>query len=132
MSCLFNSLSYFINISPINLRHIICDYLLSNPNILDTIDAKNVTQWESGTSLEQYVSHMRHNSTWGGAIEIRSYCNIFNIQVNIIMTDNTIIEFIPDNNKPTRIINLLYTGNHYEPIKNNNVNIQGLAITAII
>jgi hypothetical protein len=120
MSCLFNSLSYFNKqISADQLRQIICDYLLSNPKILDTLDATIVTGWEMGCSLEQYVDIMRKSNTWGGGIEIRSYCNIFNIQVNIIMTDNKIIEFLPDNNKPSRIIGLLYTGNHYEPIKDN-------------
>jgi hypothetical protein len=119
MSCLFNSLSYFIKEkSPDDLRQLICDYLLSNPKIMDTIDVESVTQWESGVSLELYIKNMRNTNVWGGAIEIKAFCEIFNVSVFVKLNTGKHVEFIPNSlNEKTQVIQLYYTGNHYEPIK---------------
>lgn len=119
MSCLFNSLSYFTNqISSDQLRNLICDYLLSNPKLFDIVDAKNVTEWESGMCLNQYVSNMRNTTVWGGGIEIKAFCEIFNFFVIVHLNTGTEIEFSPNfPNEQTQSIKINYNGNHYEPIK---------------
>ena len=118
MSCLFISLCYFIpgQISADHLRHIICEYLMTNMSILDTINANDLVLLESNMSLDTYVNNMRSHSTWGGAIEIKCFCNIFNIQVDVVFNDR-IIEFFPNTRNHTDKIKILYTGNHYEPVK---------------
>ena len=118
MSCLFNSLSYFIKqISSDQLRNIICDYLLSNPNLFDVVDAKNATEWESGMDLDQYVSKMRNTTTWGGGIEIKAFCQIFNLYVVVYLNTGIQVEFSPNfPNEQTQSIKINYNGNHYEPI----------------
>ena len=117
MSCLFNSLSYFVpNIKSIDLRHTICEYLKYNPKLLDDIDAKDVIDWENGCDLNTYISNMENPSTWGGAIEIKCFCDIFNIKVIVHFVDRQ-IEFVPKNNKTTWVVELDYTGGHYEPRK---------------
>jgi len=116
MSCLFDSLSYFSsNASSQQLRNIICNYLLSNPTILDDIRVDQITEWESDTNINQYVQNMRNDHTWGSSLEIKAFSDLFKIKVNVHI-DNRIVEFIPKI-KPIGLINIRYTGrNHYTPI----------------
>lgn len=124
MSCLFDSLEYFLNISSKNIRSTICDYLENNNVIVDGIDTKDLLQLES----ENYISEMRKISTWGGAIEIKAAANIWNLEIivkNIRNKKNSQIHFIPNQgiNNSTKKIYLTWNGFHYEPIrdsKNNN------------
>ena len=46
MSCLFNSLSYFIKESSCQIRQKICDYLQSNLPIMDGIETSCVLELE--------------------------------------------------------------------------------------
>ena len=88
-----------------------CDYLQNNPTLFDEIKASDWIFWENNTNLHNYVNNMRHPYTWGGAIEIKCFCNIYTVQVNVHF-QNKIISFYP-NNTPTKIININYTGNHF-------------------
>lgn len=112
MSCLFNSLSKFVNISPQTLRKKICDFLRENPSLLDDINVSEVIKWENGMDIQTYVNKMEQYSTWGGGIEIKCFCEIYQLGVSIIH-NNRQIEFIPSSGKYTSIITLNYTGNHY-------------------
>ena len=112
MSCLFNSLSHFEKISSNGLRKQICDYLQTNPVLYDGIRAKKWIKWEKNTNLKNYVNSMRNTSTWGGAIEIRCYVQIYKKKVVVLHKSKKIkFPIKPCNNK----IFLIYTGNHYEP-----------------
>ena len=120
MSCLFNSLSYFINDNSLRIRQIICDYLQENKPIIDGLDTMEVLKFESN-DLDTYVKNMRLTSTWGGAIEIQSACNIWNLRINVLNyrdNNNKIIEFIPLHGNYEKTINIYWNGTHYEPIKN--------------
>ena len=115
MSCLFNSLSKFVNLSPLNLRLAICDYLQTNPVLMDDMSAEAVIESDSDTDLNKYVLIMRNESAMGGAIEIRSFTNIFKINIVVqCMPNNKQIEFI--NNKHNRTERIIWTGNHYDPV----------------
>jgi hypothetical protein len=119
MSCLFNSLSYFLKEDSYTVRQKICDYLLENKPIIDGLETKDVLLIESN-NVENYISNMRNTSTWGGAIEIQCACNIWNIQINVSnYRDNNgkKIEFIPINGDISSLINIYWTGGHYEPIR---------------
>lgn len=128
MSCLFNSLSHFIPENSTQLRNKICDYLLTNPVLIDDLSTKDVILFDSGKSLEQYVSHMRKTSTWGGAIEIRAFCNIYGKNVvvrNIRRRENTKIHFINEvikdklnvNGNDEATYHITWSGGHYEPVR---------------
>ena len=119
MSCLFDSLSIClqkiqINITSIHLRNQICDYLLQNEKMIDDITSSAITEWESNMSISDYVVKMRNSSTWGGAIEIKAFCDLYNVEVNVYNTNNSIINFI-SNDIPYITMNLRYNGNHYTP-----------------
>jgi hypothetical protein len=118
MSCLFDSLTFFLNklnhnITPDQLRSIICDYLLTNYQLIENIPSHDIIQWETDMDILDYISQMRKSSIWGGAIEIKAFCDIFIYEVNI-HHNGVVINFIP-NKTPLLTINLNYNGSHYTP-----------------
>ena len=115
MSCLFNSLSQFLKIDSNRIRQQICDYLSENKPIIDGLNTNFIFNLDNNN----YVNNMRHQSTWGGAIEISTACNIWNIRIivhNKTTYPPTNIEFLPINKVYFHTINLEWTGNHYEAI----------------
>lgn len=119
MSCLFISLNYFINEGSNEIRQKICNYLQENNPIIEGLDTHFILSLENN-SFEKYISDMRKECTWGGAIEIQCACNIWEMTINVKnYRDNNDknIEFIPLNKNSKKIINIYWTGGHYEPIK---------------
>ena len=115
MSCLFESLTSFIsNLSHEELRNIICDYLIKNPIMYDSMKASD-SMWEYNDNLKRYVDNMRLTSTWGSALEIKAFCNIFNANVNLYY-NGKLIEFKSLTSNPKFTILLGYTGDHYFPL----------------
>lgn len=118
MSCLFNSLNYFIQEGSYEIRQKICDYLSENKPIIEGIETHEVLKFEND-NINHYIMNMRNMSTWGGAIEIQSACNIWNVRVivkNYRDNNNMSIEFIPCNAPYEKTIHIYWTGGHYEPI----------------
>lgn len=121
MSCLFNSLSYFVSIDSFTLRQTICDYLEQNRPIIDGLDTDFVLSLESGTTAAEYIRRMRNTSEWGGAPEIQAACNLWNMCIivrNYRNRGTKNIEFVPLSGTYERTIELYWTGGHYEPIRN--------------
>jgi hypothetical protein len=121
MSCLFNSLNYFIKEGSNEIRQKICDYLKENKPIMSDMETKDVLLLES-KSVEQYIQRMRQQSTWGGAIEIQCACNIWNLKIVVKnIRDRTpnakCIEFLPVSNSYDNMISISWNGGHYEPIR---------------
>ena len=116
MSCLFDSLSYFINLDSKNIRQNICNYLESNNSLIEGLDTSVILSLDM--PKEQYINNMRQENIWGGGIEIQAACNIWEIKIVIFnQRNNTIIEFIPLNKKIHNLIKLIWYGNHFEPVK---------------
>ena len=116
MSCLFDSLSYFLNYSSNQIRQIICDYLEQNRPLIDGL----ATDFILSLDDSNYIRKMRRSSEWGGAIEIQAACNIWNLRIiihNVSERRRSKIEFIPLSKKYVYTIELIWAGNHYEPIK---------------
>ena len=118
MSCLYRSLAHFLpGVSPNQLRQTICDYLRQDPDLLDNLKASQTIPWETGMDLNTYISRMRYQNEWGGAIEIKLYCDLFKRNVIVKSLPNgKDIEFF--SKTPSNVWNKIYwTGNHYEPMK---------------
>jgi hypothetical protein len=115
MSCLFDSLSYFIKEDSYQIRIKICDYLKNNFTIMEDLDTKYILDLDS----VDYVQNMQNISTWGGAIEIQVACNIWKLRIFVNNSqdhsENNKIEFIPVNNIYEKTIELCWNGGHYEP-----------------
>lgn len=120
MSCLFRSLSAFVNmVSEDELRQIICNYLEQNPKIMDDLSLKDILNID-GMDTADYVRSMRHNSTWGSALEIKAFCNIYNVGVVVrIVQNGRDVVFKPSSMEEATCLNAVmieWTGNHYEPV----------------
>ena len=116
MSCLFNTLSNFVDLNSNELRKNICNYLSNNPRMFEDVTASDYVTWsnEGYKNLEDYINRMRHNSTWGGAIEIKAFCNMYFMNVNVLDTRTNIntIEFV-EGSKGKQTINIKWNGGHY-------------------
>ena len=117
MSCLFDSLSFFIKLDSNIIRQIICNYLESNNNIIEGLDTNVILSLDM--PKDHYITNMRNMNTWGGAIEIQAACNIWGIKIVVVnkRDNNTIIEFIPLNKKFNHMIGFIWNGIHFEPIQ---------------
>jgi len=123
MSCLFNSLSYFIapQTDPQAIRARICDYLQANSPIIDGMATHDVLQLDSLNTSDQYIGAMRSQSTWGGAIEIQAACNIWNARIvvhDVRGQAQKSIEFLPVSAITSdKTFTLEWSGGHYEPMR---------------
>ncbi len=121
MSCLFNSLSKFVEDDSSTIRKKICDYLETNPFLMEETKAEDIINWESNINLNNYVLRMRNHSSWGGAIEIRCFCNLYNLNVEVVnirdRKKDTIFFYTKNTAKPLdKPIKISWNGGHYEPI----------------
>ena len=140
MSCLFRSLSHHVyNLGTEELRQMICNYLESDPCIM----GEKFSNWlvilqqnpsslplsiplsplSSSQHLKDYVQSMRQPSTWGGGIEINSFCELFDTRVMVHHhrgrfreSSKQPIEFLPSKNNYQHTIHISYNGVHYEPM----------------
>ena len=127
MSCLFQSLSSYVSHQDYSkLRQDICDFLETNPNILDDMPLDKVVELDN-ISINDYIKHMRNNATWGGAIEIKSFCEMYQVNVIVINIRNNSqdkdsskeIKFT--SSKPSnRWVGITWSGGHFEPIDITN------------
>ena len=115
MSCLFNSLSKFVSLSSNELRQGICDYLSTNPLLIDDLHTDVIVKDENGQDLNVYVSSMRDANTMGGAIEIRAFCKVFKMNILVkSLPNNRDIEFLTEEATCTKTIT--WSGNHFEAL----------------
>jgi hypothetical protein len=130
MSCLFNSLGRIVGVDPTQVRHDICEYMSTNPSFYDDgTRAETVVEWTTGGTIDTYVRDMRKASTWGSALEIRSFCDMTGIPVYVYDMRSSPpqrISFVPvhghnhDHDQASTTapepIHLWYNGFHYEPL----------------
>jgi len=116
MSCLFDSISFYLQEDSNQVRQKICDYLEQNLPLIDGLETKDILAFEGRGN---YVEAMRLQTTWGGGIEIQCACNLWKLRINVINqrdNGNSVIEFIPIIGNIQRTISLKWTGGHYEPL----------------
>ena len=57
MSCLFNSLSYFLNLENKVIRNMICDYLQENKPIIEGIATHDILKYEK-EDINKYINNI--------------------------------------------------------------------------
>lgn len=119
MSCLFRALAAFVpHDDAYWIRQKICNFLILNHKIAFAT-AEEYVRWESNVDLLTYVSQMRQPHIWGGATEIKVFCELYQMTVMVRadhVKNSKPITFTPTSNKQKQtIVKLLWTGNHYEP-----------------
>lgn len=113
MSCLFNSLAPSVSLHPTILRKSIVSYLKTNPKLLDDIKAKDIINWSENKSFENYTNNMLSTDTWGGAIEIKAFCELYNKNVRIYITYTGKSFTINSSKNTSDTVNIKYNGSHY-------------------
>lgn len=122
MSCLYIALGRLIGQDPTELRKEICDFLATNPHLMEGVDAETVIQWESEKKIDDYVKTMRSSNTWGGAVELSCFTLMtgHSVVVHDLSTGKE-IEFLPSSRRRHRrrrhTLHISWTGNHFEPVK---------------
>ena len=128
MSCLFQSLSSYVSHQDYSkLRQDICNYLESNPKILDDINLDKLLEFDD-ISINDYIKNMRNNATWGGAIEIKTFCEMYQVNILVLNIRNNEtdkdspkeIKFIASS-PSTRWIAISWNGGHFEPVYINDI-----------
>lgn len=116
MSCLFDSLSFFITeLDGKELRKEISKYIAEDPVLIEpNTKLSTILQYED-KSLQDYVDEMSKDSTWGGGIEIKAFCEMFKIRVFVhVLRDSKIIKFYPSqNNFEKKYIEIFWNGYHF-------------------
>lgn len=112
MSCYFDSLSQFFHVNSNVLRQEICNYLEKNEPILDGMETKELLS----ILQDGYVDNMRRSSTWAGGVEISATCNLWGVTVVVHSHHAKPIVFEPIKKQSRGVIELFWTGNHYEPL----------------
>ncbi len=116
MSCLFDSLAPAVSLHSGVLRKAIAAYLKTDPKLLEDIKATDIISWTEGLDLQSYTNRMAQSNTWGGAIEIRAFCELFEMNV-IVHVQYTGYQFSIETSKiPSRTVHIRYDGSHFEPM----------------
>lgn len=111
-SCLFSSIGYLIDHKNFNeetklqYRQLLVNYLEKN----------NFEQGILELPKEDYIENIQDPSTWGGAIELKVFSDMFQIEIaSIDVQSNRVDIFGQDKNYPQRIY-VIYNGVHYDPL----------------
>lgn len=117
MSCLFNALGAHTGEQGEVVRQKLVQFMRSNPTLGGDMKTHDVIRWESQQDPTTYFARMQSSSTWGGAVEISAFVQLYNLNVcvhNIRDHNTKLIRFV----KPgaQRCVAITWNGGHYEPI----------------
>ena len=111
-SCLFSSIGYLIDNKGFNdttklqYRQLLVNYL----------ESTNLEQGVLEIPKPDYLENIQNPSTWGGAIELKLFSDMFQVEIaSIDVQSNRVDIFGQDKNYPQRIY-VLYNGVHYDPL----------------
>jgi len=111
-SCLFSSIGYLIDnknfneTTKIQYRQLLVNYL----------EDTHVDVAILGTSKKEYIDNIQDPSSWGGAIELKLFSDMFQMEIaSIDVQSNRVDIFGQDKAFPQRIF-VLYNGVHYDPL----------------
>jgi len=116
MSCLFISLAPSVNLDHIVLRKNIVDFLETNPVLLDNVKASDIIFWTEKQEFKGYLNNMNKSSTWGGAIEIRAFCELYTLNVCVHVQYTGKFFMVYSSKSSNKTVHINYTGSHYTPM----------------
>ncbi len=111
-SCLFASIGYnldhrnFSEITGLQYRQLLGQYLESNE-----VD-KNLFE----VPKDQYIDLIQNPSTWGGAVELKIFSDMFQMEIASIDVQSNRVDIFGEDKKYPQRIYLLYNGVHYDPL----------------
>lgn len=107
-SCMFNAINYAMKQEPVPELRAICARAIKN-------DPDKYNEIVLGKSNSQYSEWINRSNSWGGAIELGILSEYLQVAINCIDIElGNFIKFENDAHKPSRFINLIYSGIHYD------------------
>ena len=115
-SCLFSSISYLMDKENFNEN----SSLIYRLTIVDFIKENNeITDDFLGMPREEYINKMEDTNCWGGAIELKLFSDILEIQIASIDIQSGRVDIFGETKDYSRRIYILYNGIHYDPLVMN-------------
>ncbi len=109
MSCLFDALEKYLHVPSARIRSMVCDYLDANKFILEGMETLEVLK----TIDSQYVENMRHETTFGSAIEISVVCRLWGVNIEVKDAKANRVVLFDINECPIFMCVLYWNGCHY-------------------
>jgi hypothetical protein len=114
MSCLFEALAPRVNMTHTSLRKLLIAYIGTNPTLMDDLSTSEIIELSGGGTILDYITFMESTYSWGGAIEIKAFADLFrfNVIIKVLYTGKEFI--VKSKFDSVKTITLTYTGNHFE------------------
>lgn len=114
-SCLFSCIAYLNDKENFNENSGMIYRLM----IVDYINNNDIKEEILGISKADYIQNISENSTWGGAIELKLFSDMFKIQIASLDVRSKRIDIFGEIENYKKRIYLLYNGTHYDPLVMN-------------
>ncbi|ULY68574.1 putative ubiquitin thioesterase OTU1-like protein [Chlorella virus XW01] len=111
-SCLFSSIGYLLDKNEFDTntkyryRQLLVQFLENYPNIEDILDCPK----------DEYINKIINPNCWGGAIELKLFSEMFQVEIASIDTQSNRIDIFGQENNYTNRIFIIYNGIHYDPL----------------
>ena len=114
-SCLFSSIAYLNDKENFNENSSMIYRLI----IVDYINDNNLSEDILGMPKADYIQNISEPSTWGGAIELKLFSEIFKMQIASLDVESKRIDIFGEIENYNKRIYLIYNGYHYDPLVMN-------------
>ena len=111
-SCLFSAVAYLMNKDDFNENSSLIYRLM----ITDYINDNNISADVLGMSKEEYVNKISDNNSWGGAIELKLFSDMFETQIASLDVQSGRVDIFGEDKEYYRRAYLMYNGIHYDPL----------------
>ena len=111
-SCLFSSIAYLINKNNFNEN----SGLIYRLMIVDYIKEGNISQDILGVSKDEYILKMADIKSWGGAIELKLFSDLFEIEIASLDVMSGRLHLFGETKNYNKRIYVMYNGVHYDPL----------------
>lgn len=111
-SCLFSSIAYLINKNNFNEN----SGLIYRLMIVDYIKEGNISQDILGVSKDEYILKMADIKSWGGAIELKLFSDLFEIEIASLDVMSGRLDLFGETKNYNKRIYVMYNGVHYDPL----------------
>lgn len=113
-SCMFNAINYAMKKESVKELRSICGTVVKS-------DPDKYNELVLGKTNQEYSKWIQQPNSWGGAIELGILSAYLNVRINCIDIElGNFITFENEAHKPTRFMNLIYSGIHYDLLALNS------------
>jgi ubiquitin thioesterase OTU1 len=114
-SCLFNTIAYLVDRYEFNKT----SAMKMRQLIVHHIETTNFDESILGSSREEYIDYISDPMNWGGALEIKMFSDIFQLQIVCIDTTHKRVDVYGGDKMYHNTIYCLYDDEHYDPLVMN-------------